>query len=282
MRFGIKKIREGRLKSSKPTWKFAKKAEKNELSKFFTDAIIIALTSGAGYTSAFLFEYGYAKHFGIPIYFISPTASTIAAAIFITATLVLGLTQIAGFFDLFFRESNLQRLRVRVNIIFILCCAVLAQYGISWKGVGLMLFFTVLVAGPYFLAALDGSGNFMQRLEYAEKYRDPSAETDIVTRSVTSMGEMPAKIYIVVIFGSMISMAAGAAAARLQADYQVITDIPGYVLVKRYGDIYVAAGYDSKSKKISEELMILKDDEIKKMTLKNERIGPLDCAICLK
>jgi hypothetical protein len=270
------------LKSSKPTWKFEKKAEKKEISKFFTDGLIIALTSGVGYTSAFLFEYGYAKHFGIPIYFISPTAPTIAAAIFITATLVLGLTQIAGVFDLFLRESNLPRLRVRMNILFVLCCTTLAQYGISWKGFVLMLFFTILVAGHYFLAVLDGSGNFTQRMEYAEKYRDPAAEADVVTRGVLSMGEMSAKIYIAVVFGSIISMAAGAAAARLQADYQVIKDIPGYVLVKRYGDTYVAAGYDSKNKKISEELMILKDDEVKKMTLKNERIGPLDCAICLK
>lgn len=271
------------MKKEKPIWKSAKQGGgKSKFDSLVTDAFLLALISGAGYACAFMYDLAYARHFGVPIYFISPNSSTIAFALFSSITLALLFSPLVGLLDMFFLDASLPRLRAKMSMLFICAALNVALYGLSLKFLEMMLACIVLIAGTYLLSLFEGSGNLSQRLQHAEKRRDIHTETDIVAKGLTRLGPTSIRIYGFALLAVVVSIGAGAASARWQKDYHLLREMPGFALLKRYGDVYIFVKYDLRNKKVLEEFVVLKDEEIKRMTLTNQRIGPLECAVCLR
>lgn len=275
-------LRDYSMRKDKPVWRFAKSNEKkSRFESYLTDAILLAALSVAGYSCAFMYEYGYARHFGIPIYFVSPDYSVIAGALSGLGLMLILLVQIFNFTSIIFRDVGLPKLRTRLYLLITFFALIFSFYGFSLRAVGLYITCALIVIGTYLFAFLGSSGSIDERLEHAEKYNDP-LESDIVTNKLSKIGPWSLILYSVVIYAPVISMAAGAGSARFQTDYHLIKELPGYALLKRDGDNYLAIRYDKVRGKVSEEFLVIKNDELKRMTLVNEKIGPLDCAICLR
>lgn len=270
---------------NKREWKFAKTKIENQYGQFLTDGVIIAGVTGLGYGLAYLYEMSYARHFGIPAYLISPAAPSIVVALLVMVGLIIMFGQIVGIVNMMFGELKLPRLAIKVNIfiLFLFFVFFLGGWSVATAISIFSLFLFLLLFGDYAVDAALKDGSLSEKISEAENPRKRTVNHEISPKIVNFLGEFGSIVMVILVFGCMLAIMAGAATARFQKEFQLIQGFKDFAMLRKYGDVHIAIGFDAVKKIPTGEIIIFKsEDDLKRLTLINKEVGPLECFPCSK
>ena len=81
--------------------------------------------------------------------------------------------------------------------------------------------------------------------------------------------------FLVCFFTLGTAYAVGNGEASRKKLYPTLVDAPSFAVIRTYGDLVIAAGYDRETKALTGELKLLSLKDTKELNFKVEQIGPL-------
>jgi hypothetical protein len=248
-------------------------------------AVVVALIPGFSYFVTFVYEFRYCSHFNIPISLISPNIDTVL--VFMVALVVFSfsmITVVGIFFSLFKNLSRDPKMYpyhslLAVNIVLSVFIAILAHV-YEWEFTFVLLLFGILMAWNLLIL---GFGFVLSRW----KKKDLPDAVDIVGKKLVvdaaevyawflpllQEGEKSLLILCFTILG--LALILGDAHAKRTKEFLVLTDRPHTVLLRTYGSLLICSSYDSTTKTIGNDFILLQKDKLPELHLRNQSIGPL-------
>lgn len=263
--------------------------------KFITDAILISAGTGLIYAIAYVYEFGYCQHFGIPPNLISLSITTILVAGGAVAYFSFTLFQLSFLFLPFIRFSSNpgERLHAwREFLLFTTLIIVLGLlfgfiYGFSWKGFKIFLallfiLYTVVAA----TAALYLLYSFLRQKiavgepskptgisktapNYGLKSNDP---WDYIERAIGRNGLAFVAALILLFAGAYL---AGNSEAARQSSFMFLEGRKNFAILRIYGDQVIAGEVDTDAKMLRPRYLLLRIASGESMELKRKIVGPL-------
>jgi hypothetical protein len=242
--------------------------------KFFSDTLLIALLTGVGYFSAFLYQYSYLRYFGVPYFFIEINAKSILLAIFSTISVPLLLTFILNNFwsikakNKFWKNVKIYGLLFIVMVIYLLPIILL-----------LYLKFNIVISVilPIAIIAII----LFIKFEINNKSKKPSDEQEVNDNFLSKVhkwcGTFPILFVLSLIYFIYCSYSIGSAAAKMQAEYLVSHTNPPLFVVSTYSGNFICLSLDNEKKTFGKNIIILTPNDFSggKIIFTNTEIGRL-------
>lgn len=251
-------------------------------TQLLTDSMTIAGASALAYLASFLFEQGYANHFGIPAAFITPSLTTILVAAAAVGGVFFWLVIMSPLYSHLWvasEDSSLAPYRFilrQLAIIVIVGVLVVVIYGWSWL---------VLVVGLGGLLPLLFSFLAVALTERKKSIREKAAiHADIQAndhgyalfdRLVRMLGPHGSRIMIFCVLVLWVAYGAGSSHAWRQEEFLVHKSDPSMVLLRNYGDLMISARINRVERRVTDELVVDWLGEKKTVEFRLEKIGPL-------
>lgn len=249
-----------------------------------SEGVILGVASAYAYLATFLYEYGYCSYFAIPATLISPSLATVLIAtaaiggVFVSSLKLLGLSA-----PLFRAARDPHRSPYHqffgMNAIFVVAAILLGTiYGFSIKGsaifAGFVAVFELLYFGPVFL--FDRKKPLRERFEpYSQGKPD---QLDLPILFMEWFGKTRVLPFMLLGFLLLVAYTVGQGEAIRKVRFLTLKSSPDFVVLRNYGDSFIAARFDRKLKTISDELLILRFSDHEKGEFRNEIVGPLRLA----
>lgn len=231
------------------------------------EATILAVSPIFAYTMAFCYEAGYAQHFGYPTYLIEVDLRTTLFAWLILFPVLASLATVV-FGAVFLVPSKGHRLMWYQALVMgpMVVTLALCLWARSvnpgqtlatawvWASIAGIVLHLVLVGVVGWRSRSDGLGSLVDRLVAVEESLYPShdAATRVRWRAINTVR------VLVTITGVLIATVAfGRWSARRQGDFLVRGAHQDLAVVRRYGDMLIAAPFDSTSGTIGCQYHIL-------------------------
>lgn len=245
--------------------------------RFLTEGTLLATVPIVASFFAYLFEFGYVKHFDIPASFIQLDITRILTAtaviIFAAAIFLIALAPAA---DVAMSGNPIQRAvgRAMLFAIFWVPLFFLIENSTKWIGLAVMICLVLLgdLVPPLFNRK---SGlKYLDRLSAAEEeVRQNQSSTyrnskELVGRLVLT----PVSFFF---FVSFLVILLGSGLAKIQSSYWVLAQEPNAVLVAQYGELALFKRVDLATKEITGELLIIKFSDSTSLKLNQIDIGQL-------
>lgn len=227
------------------------------LSRWVTDAVLLAALSVTGYAVAFAFEMGYAAHFGYPATVISPTPATIASALLL---LVFGIQIIAQFFVWVTQQKDAGRRRAITETFFLLIflLVVLVAVPFGWLQVALAtlnLATIVVIWGFRLLAEARARSDRAKAKATIISTGLGSGTSQVVSSPLLFKGSVipfsplhhRAWILSACVGVAVLTVAietVGQFVAKGQRTFYMLKSKPDFAVVRIYGDVVVASKVD--------------------------------------
>lgn len=249
-----------------------------------TDAFVLAIASGFLYLVAFFYEWGYCSHFQIPINLISPNPSTVLVAAAVVGTFLVASVQLFGFAVPLLRAGTKPTSRqapygevFMLNAFLLLLGAVLLRaYGISVNG---FLFF--LAGAAIFNFLFFGLGLMVEKGTMAERFssigksrKDGDALNGWGWMEDHFGRRQTLAVMALVAFLSIAYVVGNGEAAR-QTRYLMLTEHPGYALLRMYGDQVIAGQVDAASRELRPGVLFFRISSEQPLRMAAEDVGPL-------
>jgi len=260
--------------------------KKSWASILFSEGAILAAISSFVYLVTFVYEAGFCSYFGIPIFLITPNLTTVFVAasgialLFLPAFPYLNFTAplLRRVLNPTDRQKPFRLLYAMNTFVILSAILVIAAYGLSWKriiwsAIAIVLL-NVILFGRTFLPGKEGK-------TAAERFSDHQKTQDedpfhLVDFAFESKGR---KLAIATFFGFILLMIAfifGNGNASRQKTHPVLKEHPGYVLLRSYPDVFIAASFDRRLKKIGNSIILIKGSAADTLEFTLEAVGPFD------
>ena len=262
------------------------------MKNIFSEGLIIGYLTVMGYALAFIYEYSYLNYFGVPYYFIDIKLGNIFLAIFIififliiTKT-ILNLIEKSGFIS----DSGIGRLRAANIFSFIIMTpgifallnnkvlAALLLIG-GYILISSIEIFGILIYGRNVNTWKDKKGIFEYLL--SNKVKKSSFVDDFFSK-LFFLEEDLTRNYLRIFLNSVVfcyvSLSMGGFIASNRIEFYRLSTSPNRIIVAQYNDSLLTLSIDKKTRKLSNDLRIIKKDELfsNKIDLILEKIGPLE------
>jgi hypothetical protein len=249
-------------------------ADKNErwipTKKFFSDALLVAVLTGAGYLAAFAYQFFYLRYFDIPILFASVTLESVLLAMaigFLFLLSLLGCIEVIISYEIKNERLNFAKILFMIFImLFIMVTPIIALY---FNINNVIVFIMTLIILAAIVAGM---------AIYVAKHPEQSTEKkSLLSIAEKAFGSFPvlfvgALILFIVYCGGM-----GAMVAQGTTDYLVSNTDPQLIIVSTYSGNFIGLTFDSSTKTFYKDMTLISPDEISKnnIVFDNQTIGPL-------
>ena len=256
---------------------------KTQASFGLTEGLVIAGIPAVGYWLAYIYELGYSKFFGIPLWFIRVDLVTVMGAILG----MLGVLIFIYMFTSFIFIGFWNYINNSINKVILRCIKHLRLVTLSIIGFGLafgtsyQIILSLIVFWLFFVFLEFGLPLFTQRQTkgYIKKIEAQQALDD----SVDTFTDVIARRIGPKIFGSffllcILSVAAwliGGATARFETEFWVPESDSSVVVIRHYGDVLVAAKYNTKNKTLTGEVVVMPVEDGGSTRFRLVKVGPL-------
>jgi len=257
--------------------------EKKKSLSIFSDAIIAVIIPIAGYYTAFRYESGYAKYFGMPTTFIDVDLSEVLSLVGLLLMVFIGAIGYMDFRATLFKEKNpITRAIGRILFPFLLLFLVI--YASDLKGISLyfMLFFIFGILFVEFILPLfsqrkiKGYKNKLERQEQKDEMHK-----SIMSSWLTSYSEgrslFKYAVIVLTIFSLFFMDTLGGAYARHQSSFLILKSNPELVVLRKYSGKFICAEFDREKKEILNVFYLKNLDRVANEGIKiaTEVVGPL-------
>jgi hypothetical protein len=247
-------------------------------------SLLLAGGSALAYLTTYIYEYAYCSSFGVPGHLISPGIPTMLLAAASIGGILLSVLALLGLTAPLVRRaqdpkrSSHERFFYFSNALLLIAGIVtVASYGfplraVGWWALGVVIF-NLFLFGPVLF--LDRHKPLSERFASSPKPEDPlnfaSAILEPFPRYVSG-----AVLVCLAAFGTAFEVGRGEASRKEQ--YPTLASAPSFAVIRTYGDLVIAAGYNRETKLLTGELKFLSLKDTKELDVKVERIGPLGAA----
>jgi hypothetical protein len=211
--------------------------QENWTKKLGTDAVALGAITVTGYAFAYMFEMGFARHFGYARYLIEPTIATLASSLILLFILAYGILPILV---VTLHSSTPERTRLIsvflvVSFVWFMAQTV-ALIGIDKRSILAGVF--LLISGWVFLSGLR-SNNPM----FLEK-----------------INRVKITILILIVIANLLITAflTGAYSGKRMKKFDFFSNDPRYAVVRMYGQTMIAIKYDFSKQEFLKEYKVLK------------------------
>lgn len=246
------------------------------------EALAIAIASSIVYLLSFLYERGYATHFGIPPQFVSVSLTNLLIFGAAAFTFLYTATNLAGAILPLTRHQHpylaFHLPRVVVFFFLLVIFPLLLFVGSGWMMVvaitascWLVLVFFVSIT-PLLGKGKKGWKDRLDAAQEAAMREPPTIYDHISARS----GIPNFNLYVAaLIIATLLAGLVGLSEATRQRDFLITNTTPEMVVLRVYGENMICARFDRQNKEVKKSFSILKVAEDPKLLLNLERIGPL-------
>jgi hypothetical protein len=248
--------------------------EKHTLSqRWLSDGLVIAFSPILASLFAFVYESGYASYFNIPQSFISISLTSVfvvAGALLAIFMMLFGLTSLVlSCFPPVL--TPIHRRILCVLPVLLLCIGFVVLFD-RWQDWIVYAAPCIVMVAYLFLVPLLGRRSVPT---YSAKLAAQLQSESRVSFYDTLFHDKRAGLIVgLIIFGLLLTNAAGKAAAMKQRQFLVIAGKPEIVVLRVYGDNLICAPLLRDSKQIVSEFSILKEQD-PTLRLRLENVGPL-------
>jgi hypothetical protein len=247
--------------------------EKRPSQPGLTIGVIAGFTTLGAYLTAFMYEWGFTSHFGIPRQFITLDWTTVlisaVAVLAVLGFIFLSVNFVYGFSFLFKGAARTALIRTVAMAVFVTPLFLLASGWRWWFTGALPLLWAFLEFGyPYI--AYRGKGTYVQRLELSQQagiYSAPSL-----------LDRIPQRLFLLLILLAWVIWLAyskGTYDASHKTEFLVVNTTPEAVVLRPYHDHLVCAYFDRETKEVSREYFVLKTAGDPQIILTPEQVGSL-------
>lgn len=247
-------------------------------------SMLLAGGSALAYLTTYIYEHAYCSSFGVPGHLISPGIPTMLLAAASIGGALISVTALLGFAAPFVRRaqdpkrSHSERFFYLSNALVLIAGVVSgASYGFSLKAlgwwVGGVALFNILVFGHVLL--FDRHKPLKERFASSPPPEDP---LNIATALLDPFPRYVTVVFLVCLGTFSTAFLVGKGEATRKEWYPTLAGAPSFAVIRTYGDLLLAAGYNRETKILTGELKLFSLKDTKELDLKVERIGPLTMA----
>jgi hypothetical protein len=238
----------------------------------FSDTLLIAAIPLIGFAYAFAYEYGYLTYFGVPYWTIHvtlPHALGITAlfiALWLTTGFILNLLPKGPWFGVIWHGWNIMLgvLAFRIATAYIDWTSPASVFIAVTFGGFLGLLTLVEFLKRFVAPLINNSGTWLERWNEEAQKDIRTERTDAHFALLTTLEEkgVPVSKWLFPMWVSLVALpaicyGAGAYAARHQAWFLVAERDAPCVLLRRYGDVTLCAGYNRPSATLNGRVVLL-------------------------
>jgi predicted Holliday junction resolvase-like endonuclease len=257
--------------------------EEKKSFNIFSDAIIAVLIPIAGYYTAFRYETGYARYFGIPATFIEVGLSEVLGLV---GLLLILFFMTIGYMDIrakFYKGKNPIN-RAIGRVLFPILVLSLLIYASDLRGLNLytILFFMFVILFVEFILPLFSQRKikgYKNKLEQQEQ-KDEMSKSRMSSwlRSYSKgRGIFKYAAIVLIVFSLFFMDSVGGAHARHQTSFLILKSNPELVVLRKYSGKLICAEFDRGKREILNAFYIKSLDQVAKRRIKivTEVMGPL-------
>lgn len=256
--------------------------EKTDAKLWLKSSLGVAALSIGGYLLEFAYEKGYATYFGIPVQLIRLNLVGIFIIIISLFSLFLLLFLITneGYKIFSKRPSVIYRAMIRSLPSILFCAAFFLIFGSADRRLlGLMIIWPALTLFVEFVLPLitkRGKGTYYQKLEAQEevnKHTQSKTIFDFIKKE--KHGLMTLRLIFALFILYVLAYSIGNAEAMRQISFLVVIEPKPLVVLRIYGDRFICAPFDAKTKTVEKTLYILDTPKQDGLWLDWQQVGPL-------
>lgn len=244
-----------------------------------TEGIILAFCSVLAYFVAFLYDYGYAKYFGIPVEFINISITNIFIAVISLALFIFILILLLNLIIILMPERTgpigKQILMLSPMYLYTFCILIIyAKHVNEWLTAIVASVIITIFVFVFPLVTQKNKRTYKEKLEAQDEIdRNIPTFFGYIYRLLGKWGYYG---LILVYIVTTASYNAGRASAIDKKEYLVSSTKPETVVLKSYGDTLICAYFDYNKKEIYRNFLFIKlDGESKSLNFRMEEIGPM-------
>ncbi len=249
----------------------------------FSLTTILAFLPAYVYFSCFVYELGYCHYYNIPKQMIDPNLSTIL----VFATTILGVLvsclKVLGISTPLFRglqdksKSHWHPILFSNGIFIIIILIVLYVYPFSWKLLGWTVGTLAIINLIFWLLPL--LLNFKNKAPLKEKLNEIHQQKDNfdLIEYLFQFLTFKERLFIAILFLiPSISYLVGNGEAMKQSQFQVLTQLPDIVFLRRYDDTYIFTNVNRKEQIVGDSLILIKLSNSQPLVMQTENLGKLE------
>jgi hypothetical protein len=241
----------------------------------------VAAITALGYLITYIYEWGYAFRFNIPVTLISPsltTAFAVAMSLFVVIPVIMyGRSSLA---DITFRISpKWYPAAATASPLLVVCAASLIAFSlisishILWFGTSVLFVATFIV--PIFTQR--GTRKYTEKIEahrkqYLAEHRKWLERNRTFRDFLSNHPQFLVLLGVAVVYGPAII---GFGNAYSQKDFLVLQDAPDTVVLRIYGENMICTTYDNTTRTVLPNLVVHKLTGSTSKVMQWQRIGPL-------
>jgi hypothetical protein len=240
--------------------------------KFFSDALLVAILTGAGYLSAFAYQFNYLHYFGIPVFFIDVNLGSVLLTMAIGFLVLLSLgacVDIIFSYDLKNKALNIiKALLVILVMLFIIFIPILGLYFNLNNNIVFVIALVILAA------FVIGTAIYVSK--NPGKFADKKAN-DLLYMAEKAFGSFPVLFVAILIFFVVYCGGIGKIVAQGTTSYLVSNTNPELIIISTYSENFIGLKFNSSTKTFYKDVTLISTDEISRnnIVFHNENIGPL-------
>lgn len=243
------------------------------------DGMIVAAGSAMSYAIAFAYRSGYSSHFGLPPLLLSPTlGDVLQAAGAVGAVLLLFFYVADAAWPWLPSGTSAVRRAARRVLIIILALALLAlliRESAVWLAflaiAGLSSFFEFVFP----LISQRRIAGYERKLAAQEKVETSAQQLTLFGSAMNVFGRRTGLVLAGVLFLLPMAHLVGLRSARMQEEFFVLADRPGYVVATMSDGIVILCSYNAKRAALTGTYLVEPLSESRTWLLRRERVGRL-------
>lgn len=252
-----------------------------------TDSLVIAAASALAYLASFLFEWGYADHFGVPASLISPSLTTVLVAAAAVGGVLLWLVIMSPLYSPLFVASESLALKPyrfflrQLAVMVVFTILVVATFGWVWPILAILAMAVALPLVLSLASALLTEHSLPVRERFAKHadIQDRDIGFALVDRFKQAVGPSGSWMVVVCTIVLFVAYGAGHASATRQIQFPTFKADPSVALLRSYGDLMIGVRVDRAARRATGDLVLTWLADKKTVELNVEAIGPLARAL---
>jgi hypothetical protein len=254
----------------------------NKTHRLFNITILITVVPAYIYFCSFNYEQGICNRYHIPSYLISPSITTVLIFATTIWSAIFSSLKILGISTPFFRQieeenrKHLNSIRFLNGVVIVISVLIFFSYPLSWTVVlGLLAFafFVNLITWGFPFVYL-----YQRKKPLAERIKgiqQTAGDSDLFSFALEALTNKERLFIFILVVIPFVCYFIGDGEALKQSHYQTIANRPNLVVLRKYDDVFICAGFDRKTKKINDSLILIKLNDNNDLILKNEFLGQL-------
>lgn len=250
-------------------------------NNILNNGLLIALIPGYAYLLAFAYEYGYCKHFELPVFLISPSLASILIIISVLVLFMISNLKFLGIITPLFRILRNPKYAsyypfIRINTFFLFATLIiLFIYSFYWSILLPVLITWIVIDLLYFAPVWFFDRKKKSLQERFDEYNQQEDKLDLLVFISKFINRRIINYSIIAALLVGLSFLLGNGEAYKQERFYVLKNDSTQVLLRTYTDILVCSTINYETQKISKTYVLVNLKTFSELEFEQVKIGRL-------